>query len=137
MKVFFYMLLVFLFNQNAFSEGGKDGELFEDGMQDISIVMGTAAGGAILGLSTLSFVEKPKEHLKSIVVGGAMGIILGVAIVGYISANKSKDLYFEGVETTTGYNQNLKFKTIDRISWHHEESLAENNFPALAWNFSF
>jgi hypothetical protein len=74
--------------------GAQGDQTFADeSVKDIATVVGIAAGGAILGLSTLSFVEEPSEHLKNIVVGGAIGIIIGVGVVAMSQANKSKSLY--------------------------------------------
>ena len=59
-------------------------------MRDIYIVGGSSLVGAILGLSTLSFVNEPQEHFDNVVVGGALGIIVGVSIVVWMQATKSK-----------------------------------------------
>ena len=44
-------------------------------------------------VSTLSFVDEPSENLDHIVTGGAIGIILGVGIVGFMQATKSQEIY--------------------------------------------
>ena len=64
-----------------------------DAINDAYIVGGSGVVGAVLGLSTLSFVEKPGDHLKNIVVGGAIGIIIGVSVVAWGQANKSRQNY--------------------------------------------
>ncbi len=89
--------LFFFFTATAFAQQASDpaGNLADESMRDISIVGGCTLGGAILGLSTLSFVESPGRHLKNIMVGGALGVIVGVGIVAYLQANKSRDIYLE------------------------------------------
>ena len=66
--------------------------MLNDAMTDIYTIGGAGLAGSLLGLSTLSFAKKPERRLKNIVTGGALGIILGVAIVAYSQANKSQNL---------------------------------------------
>jgi hypothetical protein len=118
--------------------------VMDETLTDAYTVLGTTMGGAILGLSTLSFVEEPGDHLKNVVVGGAIGIILGVGIVAYGQASKSKDLYFQGAPgAPTGRRSQNSFDTLARFHWHHKsrEHLklkAEQNLqPSIskAWTF--
>jgi hypothetical protein len=53
---------------------------------DLMLITFAGLGGAVLGLSTLSFVEQPEKKLKNIVTGGALGIIAGVLFVAYKQA---------------------------------------------------
>lgn len=95
----------------SFAQDGDD-ELLGNSVRDLSIVGGSMAGGAILGLSTLSFVDEPADHLANVIVGGSIGIIVGVVVVAMRQANTSKDYYFE--------NANLgDFSTGDRVAWHN------------------
>jgi len=55
------------------------------------IVAGAGAAGAILGLSTLSFVERPSNHLRNVWTGAALGIIAGVIFVAYNGAQKGSE----------------------------------------------
>ncbi len=47
--------------------------------RSFATVMFCGLGGAVLGLSTLSFYGKPDEHIGNISTGFAIGIIGGVA----------------------------------------------------------
>lgn len=80
-------------SQNLFAQDGDAGaggeNMIGDSLMDLSIVGACGIGGAVLGLSTLSFVEEPSDHLKNIAVGGAVGIVLGVGIVLFNQATKS------------------------------------------------
>ena len=67
--------------------------LLDDAKIDIYTVAGSGMVGAIMGLSTLSFAENPSQRLKNIVTGGALGIVVGVAIVASSQANKSQNLF--------------------------------------------
>lgn len=97
---------------------GTEEDIFEQSMQDVIIVGAFGGFGALLGLSTLSFVDEPKEHLNNIVVGGAVGIILGVGLVAYLAATKSSKIYekssFDNRENAE------KFSTAMRHEWHRK-----------------
>ena len=119
--------------QTAFAQEGGDDTFADESIKDISTVAGLGAGGAILGLSTLSFVEEPGDHLKNIVVGGAIGIILGVAVVAYSQANKSKDLY-----ETNAYLDNSEFGTSERKNWlSTKNEVKPIKATSLNYTFSF
>ena len=87
--------------QNLCAQGATSSEsdVLEDSLTDIYIVTGTSLSGAILGLSTLSFTSDPSANTNHIVVGSALGVILGVAVVAWRQANKSKDYYYENAPT--------------------------------------
>lgn len=55
------------------------------GREKISIVMYSTIGGAILGLSTLSFYSKSAEHTGNIYTGAGLGLLGGLSYVGYKS----------------------------------------------------
>ena len=61
------------------------------------------------------FVEEPKDHLKNILVGGAIGVIIGVGIVAYKQASVSKEVFYEGAQISPD------FRTLDRTAWHSRE----------------
>ena len=116
----------------------NDSKLLEDSVADMYIVAGGGIGGAVIGLSTLSFVEEPGDHLKNILVGAALGVMAGVAFVGYSTANKGRDLYYEGGSNLL----NKEFQTKSRVAWHKKE-FGKNTFsskrelPFFMWASSF
>ncbi|MFG1499802.1 hypothetical protein ABMA70_06280 [Halobacteriovorax sp. XZX-3] len=106
----------------------------EEGLRDLTTVAGLGLGGAILGLSTLSFVEEPKDHLKNILVGAAVGIVVGVGVVAYNQAAKS-----QATIRQTGYRD---FDTTSRLNWHASntaQDIKEFNAvnPKVGWSFNF
>ncbi len=118
-------------------------DIVQQTMRDAYIVAGAGAGGAILGLSTLSFVEEPKDHLKNIVVGGAIGIIIGVGIVAWRQATASSQLYNQNAELLKELPRS-EFSTAMRSGWHRKNhyeissNLGKNNAPAnSAFNVQF
>lgn len=142
LRIFFFATLLTTFSFSASAQGGQQEDIFAQSMQDMWIVVGTTAGGAILGLSTLSFVDEPSEHLKNIVVGGAIGVIVGVGIVAYKQANVSKDLY----KGTFNPSETPEMTTSQRMAWHTKNHYQINsnlgnqtsqNTQAVNFQFSF
>lgn len=123
-----------LFSLSLTSVQAEEGyEIIDESIQDLNVVMGTGLGGAVLGLSTLSFVERPSEHLKNVVLGASLGIIVGVGIVAFGQANKSKERYFDNAS-------NSNFKTGDRYAWHqlsHSSYNKSKDYSFIAHSFTF
>lgn len=67
--------LVVLLGPNAQSEPGQNLK------RNTAIILFSSLGGAILGLSTLSFYGQPENHLGNITTGAALGAGLGFAYV--------------------------------------------------------
>lgn len=82
------------FAQAAGSTSGGS-SIAQDSLRDAYIVGGCGLAGAILGLSTLSFVDEPSEHTRNIVMGAAVGIVAGVGVVAYFQANSSRSIMGE------------------------------------------
>jgi hypothetical protein len=106
--------------------------LFDESVKDISVVLGAGAAGAILGLSTLSFVEEPKEHTKNIAIGGAIGIVIGVGMVMFGQATKSQS-------TIMGQNNASENSSELNLKKFREEKIAQNylQIPTVDFSFSF
>jgi hypothetical protein len=60
--------------------------------RQVATIIFAGLGGAILGLSTLSFYEEPQEHISNISSGFAVGIILGTGYVAYQATVAYNDL---------------------------------------------
>ncbi len=126
-------LIIFSVITPVSSFAQENSSFADQGLQDAMVIGGTALGGAILGLSTLSFVEEPSEHLKNVMVGGAVGIIVGVGLVAYMQANKSETIYKQT------QNDVLEFNTNQRVAWHQKENsqLAPVPPAQVGYQFSF
>ena len=122
-----------LFAPMSFSAEETSG-IIDDSVRDISIVLGAGAAGAVLGLSTLSFVDHPSEHLKNISIGGAIGVVFGVAAVIFSQATK----------TTLSYSPSevpmnaAKIETLTRLDFT-QAKIASEHFKTtnIGYNFSF
>lgn len=88
-----------------------DDDFVKNTQADLMIVAGAGIGGAILGLSTLSFVDKPSKHVANIWTGAAIGVIAGVIFVAYNSAQKGSEELMSSAQ----------FNTLERVAWHHEQ----------------
>jgi hypothetical protein len=125
LQIFFAAALV----NPAFAQ--EDDDLIKSTQNDLVLVGAAGVGGAIIGLSTLSFVDKPSKSVSNIWTGAALGIIAGVIFVAYNSAARgSEDL-----------QSSSEFNSSERVAWHSEN--AENltlpgvQFGTQIWNLTF
>lgn len=114
----------------AFAQDNSE-DLVKSTQQDILLVGAMGAGGAILGLSTLSFYDTPSKHISNIWTAAAIGVIAGVIFVAYNSAQKgSEDLVSK-----------RDFGTSERTKWHNENdsllSLQTVQFGTQLWQTTF
>ena len=72
--------IILMFSSKTFAFTPKDSAY---------LIAGTGTAGAILGLSTLSFHENPRDHLNNIVIGAASGAIIGVGLAMYFTITDS------------------------------------------------
>lgn len=108
MKKFFISLM--MISQLLISTAKAD-DIIKSTQNDILTVVAAGAGGAILGLSTLSFAEEPSKNLPNIWTGAALGVIAGVIFVAVNSAQKnSEDL-----------QSSATFSTQERVVWHRSQ----------------
>lgn len=115
-------------------EEGTEDDIVKNTQNDILIVAGAGAGGAVLGLSTLSFYDQASKHVSNIWTGAAIGIIAGVIFVAYSSAQK-------GSEELQSFIPTEAFSTSERVAWHGENSedlsLSSVQFGTQIWQTSF
>nr|BFD68935.1 hypothetical protein HAGR004_39570 [Bdellovibrio sp. HAGR004] len=67
--------------------------------RNTAAVLFASLGGAVLGLSTLSFYGSPEEHTDNISLGALAGFVAGVGYVVYDSSRPAAPTY--------DYSQNL------------------------------
>lgn len=99
------VLLVFSFATASFAqEEGAPKKLGP--RRQLATIIFAGLGGAVLGLSTLSFYGRPQDKLSNIAIGFAVGIIVGTVYVTYQTASKPKEYYgmseFEKATTRQG-----------------------------------
>ncbi|HAZ12032.1 MAG: hypothetical protein A2X86_06725 [Bdellovibrionales bacterium GWA2_49_15] len=142
-KLLFGLLTYFcLIHSVAWAQQEQISSVGDESLRDMYIVLGTTAVGATLGLSTLSFVEEPGHHLKNVIVGGALGIIVGVGVVAYMQANKSRDLYLEG-GGEEGAPEGALIPKLEELSpmadasEYYKKKSGGNKNPLITFSFSF
>lgn len=120
-----------IMSQLVVSSAHATDDFIKSTQNDILIVGGAGVGGAILGLSTLSFVDEPGKHLPNIWTGAALGVIAGVIFVAFNSAQKNS----EDLRTSRD------FSTGERFAWHRsQENLVgqqKTTFFTPVWTTSF
>ncbi len=126
------------------AQDNDDDIIFGDSSTDFVIISSFSATGALLGLSTLSFLDEPWDHKKNILVGLSFGIIIGVGLVAYRHANRSGEYYEEVEGDGEGGSAFLRpakdFDTYSRVSWHMENffSHQEHSYDVVPfWMSSF
>lgn len=77
-------------------EKGKSG--LSGPRKQLATIVFAGLGGAILGLSTLSFYGRPQDKLSNIAIGFAFGVIGGTALVTYKAATNPSELYGRQIE---------------------------------------
>jgi hypothetical protein len=134
MKKILSLLIAFqLVTSVAFAQGESEDDIIKNTQNDIILVAGAGAGGALLGLSTLSFVDKPSRHISNIWTGAALGVIAGVIWVAYNSAQR-------GQEDLESEEASLDFDSGERVAWHLENSVLttpQGQFGTEFWSTSF
>lgn len=140
MKCYIKILLsLLLIIQTTQSFAKEEGTVFEDGLKDVYTVFGIGLGGAVLGLSTLSFAEEPKDNLKNIVIGGAIGVIIGVGIVAYSHATKGQAVFREkdAFINDGQYSTKDRAKLLSSVENTYKKSDFLNSPYQLNLNFNF
>ncbi len=80
--IFVFVILIFsntTFAQQSYSTAGRNLK------RNVAAVMFSTIGGAVLGLSTLSFYGKPQEHTDNITTGALLGLLAGSSYLVYDS----------------------------------------------------
>lgn len=141
-KILIVSLILNIFVSNVFAQATSDADLAQESMQDFYIVAGMGLGGAVLGLSTISFKGDPNigDNMHRIQTGTAIGIIIGVFVVAATQAQRSTKIFGPGEGADpSAYNINPKdFDTTMRTSWHFENQSPLNDAPmqvSHSWNF--
>lgn len=63
--------------------------------RQLATIIFAGLGGAVLGLSTLSFYGRPQDKLSNIAIGFAVGAIVGTVFVTYQTATKPRSVYMD------------------------------------------
>ena len=95
----------------------------------LATIIFSGLGGAILGLSTLSFYGRPQDKLNNIGIGFAVGVIAGTGYVTYKMASKPRDFYGKDIP----FDESRQVSTRDRLGVQTTEFVV----PPIGWTFEF
>lgn len=112
-----FLMLTLSFSSKSWAQADPD-DVVKQTQGDLLVVVGAGLGGAVLGLSTLSFYDTPSKHLTNIWTGAAIGIIAGVIFVAVSHAQKAQN----------DFASTKDFTTSDRFAWHSDKSQS-TSFP--------
>lgn len=137
-KLFFITIVFQLVCSVAFAQDAQtEGDLADESLKDFYIVAGMGLGGAVLGLSTISFKGDPNigDNMHRVQTGTAIGIIIGVFVVAANQAERSTKIF--GPEQAVNLSPK-SFNTAMRTKWHYDSLVAPSIAPTqLATNWSF
>lgn len=126
-RFFFWVLALFLMGPAGAKTDAQS--LMPDTMGTVYIISGSTVAGAVLGLSTLSFVDKPSKNLKNIVIGGALGLIAGVIVSVSREASKEQKAYEQGASYVSWRQEALTISAAQKLS--------PKMGPAVLFHFPF
>lgn len=94
LKKFATVVLVVALASTALAETAP-GEVRTTGgpRRQLATILFAGLGGAVLGLSTLSFYGRPQDKLANIAIGFAGGVIVGTTYVTYRAATNPSEFY--------------------------------------------
>lgn len=107
-----------LWAQQSYTNSGRSFK------RNVATVLFASIGGAVLGLSTLSFYGEPQEHTNNITLGALLGFVGGV---GYVAFEGSKPAQPAYDVSFTEFEQKMKRETL----------LAAKNPPLIRFQFDF
>lgn len=84
----------------------------------VAKILLSSLGGAVLGISTLSFYDRPQDHLANVAIGGTIG-----AMVGSIYVTKESLEYDSIADLRSGGNFQIFFipkQNLSQIKWGFE-----------------
>ena len=96
--------------------------------RNIATIIFCGVGGAVLGISTLSFYGDPQNHIGNITTGFALGLIGGATYVTMQMTEAAK----EQAESQLPNKDPLSLDPIRELSQKNR-----NPRPSLAWSWDF
>ena len=100
--------------------------------RQLATIIFAGLGGAVLGLSTLSFYERPQDKLSNIAIGFAIGLITGTVYATYQVATEPA----EYLGASAGQIQELKQVESMQIETKRA-SLDSSQNPTVSWSYTF
>lgn len=124
-----FLVLSLSFSSQSWAQSSPE-DVVKQTQGDLLVVVGAGVGGAVLGLSTLSFYDTPSKNISNVWTGAALGIIAGVIFVAVSHAQKAQD----------DFTASKDFTTSDRFAWHSGQSQStsfQTPINSTLWTRSF
>lgn len=87
------LLLVLCFLSTAQAQPAQNTMSFSGPKRQMATIIFAGLGGAVLGLSTLSFYGRPQDHLSNIAIGFGVGVMAGTVAMTYQAATNPAHFY--------------------------------------------
>ncbi|HPE85655.1 MAG TPA: hypothetical protein PLO43_05720, partial [Chlamydiales bacterium] len=91
-KIFWVILLSLSISSSSFAQS-RSYAATEGPRKNFTTIIFAGLGGAVLGLSTLSFHGRPQDHMDDTAIGFAVGIIAGALYTSYLAASEPENFY--------------------------------------------
>lgn len=82
--------------------------------RSVATVLFSSIGGAILGLSTLSFYGEPQEHTENIAYGAILGFVGGISYLSY--KGMQRPAYNPNIYSQMEINENRRFLALNKVN---------------------
>lgn len=132
-KMIFVILIIFV--QPAFSQEGdsQPNAVSKYGpRRQIATIVYMGLGGAVLGLSTLSFYGRPQDKLTNIPIGFGVGVIIGTIYMTYQAATNPQEFYRSEYEYKPEFNKKDFTDTVSAT-----DLFVQKEKPSLSYAWSF
>lgn len=116
-------VVILLFSISSYGAGRSE---FSIARRGVATVMISGLGGAVLGISTLSFYGRPEEHVGNIYLGLGLGLIAGMT---YLIASPRESDYSEAI------TQAREFERHALISSLPNRFQPSSAVPSLSWRW--
>lgn len=104
--------------------------------RQLATILYSGLGGAVLGLSTLSFYGRPQDKLVNIAIGFAVGVMAGTTYVTYNAATNPSSFY--GDAAGPAAIEALRESFVARSSGRDPREVAALGSPiSLSYRFEF
>ncbi len=70
-----FLAIPLVFSQPLLAQSKDSGSSPYDTRNTVGIILVSGLVGGVLGLSTLSFYERPQDHIRNITLGAGIGVI--------------------------------------------------------------
>ena len=120
----------------AQGRGSLEGDCPSSGgpRRQLATIIYSGLGGAVLGLSTLSFYGRPQDKLSNIAVGFAVGVIVGTIAVTYNAATNPDDFY--GLHDGSSEQRQFPISNRELLGPENERTvLAARSFDSTTLSF--